>query len=425
MTAPSDLTGKHNYYEDFIPGVVIRHARGKTIEAAEHVILTNLVMNSAQGHFNEEAAKATPFGRRMTFGGYTAALVIGLASQDTSENALAELIHDSDAEVLDDGVGVAAFVASVIRRPGAVHTRTGRRRQAADSRLLGRRRKGPAANLSEGNDRVASENRRREADFMKTYVVAQAIGGVIGINGPDSRTPMKVGPGVGDIVPGAMAAYGVVCALLRAQRTGRGQLVDVAMTDVILSLCERIVYQRSVNGVVARPEGNRHPMFAIFGLLPAADGWITVAAHTDEFWRIFCTLLQRGDLIDDPRSATREARVANQEFVYGEAGRMTSRFTKKELSALLGGKLPFGPANDIEDIQADEHFAIREMIVDVEHPGVGRPLQIAGVPIKMTETNGRVWSRAPKLGEHTPEVLAGLGYSHSDIASLRERRIAG
>ena len=91
MTNPSELTGKDNYFEDFVPGAVMRHTRGKTIEAAEHVMMTNLVMNSAQGHFNEEAAKATPFGRRMTFGGYTAALVIGLSSQDTSENALAEL----------------------------------------------------------------------------------------------------------------------------------------------------------------------------------------------------------------------------------------------------------------------------------------------------------------------------------------------
>jgi itaconyl-CoA hydratase len=91
MTNLSDLTGKDNYFEDFVPGAIMRHARGKSIEAAEHVMMTNLVMNSAQGHFNEEAARATPFGRRMTFGGYTAALVIGLSSQDTSENALAEL----------------------------------------------------------------------------------------------------------------------------------------------------------------------------------------------------------------------------------------------------------------------------------------------------------------------------------------------
>src|SRR5271154_2195316 len=219
------------------------------------------------------------------------------------------------------------------------------------------------------------------ADWQAYDVVAQAIGGVMGINGPDAATPMKVGPGVGDIMPGAMAAFGVVCALLYAQRTGRGQLVDVAMADVILSLCERIVYQRAVLNATPRPEGNRHPMFALFGVLPAADGWVTVAAHTDEFWRIFCTLLERPELISDKRSASREARVANQEFVYGEAGKSTSHLTRKELGALLGGKLPFGPVNDIDDILADEHFAIRDMIVRVEQPGLSEKLPIAGVPI--------------------------------------------
>jgi itaconyl-CoA hydratase len=88
------LTGKGNYFEDFVPGEVTRHARGKTIEAAEHVLITNLVMNTAQGHFNEEVMKDSPFGHRIVFGGYTASLVIGLASQDTAENALAELSLD-------------------------------------------------------------------------------------------------------------------------------------------------------------------------------------------------------------------------------------------------------------------------------------------------------------------------------------------
>src|SRR5439155_26713287 len=85
------LTGKDNYFEDFVPGAVMRHARGKTVEAIENMILTNLVMNTAQPHFNDNAMKSNRFGRRLTFGGVTLALVIGLSAHDTAENAVAEL----------------------------------------------------------------------------------------------------------------------------------------------------------------------------------------------------------------------------------------------------------------------------------------------------------------------------------------------
>ncbi|HUN49666.1 MAG TPA: MaoC family dehydratase [Candidatus Sulfotelmatobacter sp.] len=90
----ASLTGSGNYFEDFKPGAVVRHARGKTMEMLENVLITNLVMNTAQGHFNEHAMKGNRFGQRLTFGGVTASLVIGLAAQDTAENALAELSLD-------------------------------------------------------------------------------------------------------------------------------------------------------------------------------------------------------------------------------------------------------------------------------------------------------------------------------------------
>jgi itaconyl-CoA hydratase len=92
--AVSELTGNDNYFEDFVPGAVMRHARGKTVEMLENVLLTNLVMNTAEGHFNEHSMKSGRFGQRVTFGGVTIAMMIGLASQDTSENALAELTLD-------------------------------------------------------------------------------------------------------------------------------------------------------------------------------------------------------------------------------------------------------------------------------------------------------------------------------------------
>jgi len=91
----SELTGKTNYFEDFRPGEVIRHARGKTLEALENVLITNLVMNTAQGHFNEHAMRNSPTKGRISFGGVNFSLVMGLAMQDCGENALAELGMDN------------------------------------------------------------------------------------------------------------------------------------------------------------------------------------------------------------------------------------------------------------------------------------------------------------------------------------------
>ena len=87
----SQLTGKSNYFEDFKVGEVLRHRRGKTIEPTENVVITNLVMNSASSHFDDVVMRDTPYGRRLQFGGVTASLIVGMASQDTSENSLAEL----------------------------------------------------------------------------------------------------------------------------------------------------------------------------------------------------------------------------------------------------------------------------------------------------------------------------------------------
>ena len=91
----SDLTGKDNYFEAFEVGQVIRHARGKTIEGLENVLITNLVMNTAQAHFNEDSMKTSPYGGRLSYGGVNFSLVMGLAMQDTGENALAELGMDN------------------------------------------------------------------------------------------------------------------------------------------------------------------------------------------------------------------------------------------------------------------------------------------------------------------------------------------
>ncbi|WP_340268017.1 CaiB/BaiF CoA transferase family protein [Sphingobium mellinum] len=254
-------------------------------------------------------------------------------------------------------------------------------------------------------------------DWPAFDVVAQAMGGIMAITGPDQETPTKIGPGVGDIIPGMMLGFGVLSAIYHAKMTGVGQFVDVAMTDAVLAVCERMVWQNSVQGLVPGPEGNHHPFLCPFGMFPAKDGFITIAAQQDVFFPKLCQQLDAAELATDPRFSGREARKANRPILIELISARTRQFTKAELMKRLGGKIPFGPVMDIAAILDDEHFKVREMLVDVDNPGT-TPVTIAGVPIKMTHTPGKVARRAPILGEHTRELLLNAGLCEAEVEAI-------
>ena len=245
------------------------------------------------------------------------------------------------------------------------------------------------------------------------------------INGPDRETPLKVGPGVGDLYPATLCAFGIVSALLRAARTGQGQFVDVSMVDAVLALCERTLHQYSFQDLVPHPEGNRHPLLSPFGLFRAKDGFVTLAAHFDAWWAKLCALIGRPDLVTDPRTATAEARVTHRDYVYDQLELYTAAQTKKELASVLGGQIPFGPVNHVAEIVNDAHFAARDMVVQVEHPGLERRVSIAGIPVKMSDTPGRIARRAPLAGEHTDEILREIGLDDARIDGLRQQHAVG
>ncbi len=254
-------------------------------------------------------------------------------------------------------------------------------------------------------------------------VVSQAMGGMMGITGPDRDTPTKIGPGVGDTVPALMLCIGILAAVSRARETGQGQFVDVAMTDAVLAMCERIVYQTSYTGTVPAPEGNRHPLLCPFGLFRARDGHVSIACATDAFWEKLATAIGRPEMAHDPAFATNAARVQHQQRVIDAIEAFTTVRSKEEIAVVLGGKVPFGPVYTSAEIFADRHYAIREMLVDVEQPGSANPVKIAGVPIKLSDTPGAVRRRAPMLGEHTDEILGGIGYADDLIRALKEQRV--
>jgi crotonobetainyl-CoA:carnitine CoA-transferase CaiB-like acyl-CoA transferase len=261
------------------------------------------------------------------------------------------------------------------------------------------------------------------ADFPAYDVISQAMGGIMAITGPDKDTPMKVGPGVGDIVPAITCAFGIVSAIYRASKTGKGQFVDVGMVDAVLAVCERIMHQHSYAQTLPVPEGNHHPLLCPFGMFPAKDGFVTIAAHADTHFPVLCRLIGRPEMATDPRFVTVQDRRANQDLIIAAVADFTRQRTKQELLKHLGGQVPFSPVYNVRDIVADPHFKVREMLPRVPHPGLDHEVQIAGVPIKMTETPGKVRHRAPLLGEHTDLFLTSIGCNAEDIARLRAANV--
>lgn len=251
-------------------------------------------------------------------------------------------------------------------------------------------------------------------------VVAQAMGGWMGITGEDADHPVKVGGGAGDTVAGLFAAFGTMNALWHARATGEGQYVDVAMTDSILAMSELVVSQYSYRGISPEPVGNGIPGLAPFGTVRVLDGVIAIAAPHDPQFHLLCDLIGLPGLKGDPRYLNESLRWEHHVALTESIESFTRTRTKLQLRELFGGKIPFSPIYNAKEIFEDSHFAVRNMLPEVEQPGSALPVAVPGIPVKLSATPGQVRHRAPLLGEHTREVLEAAGLPASRVDALLE-----
>ncbi|HUO04563.1 MAG TPA: CoA transferase [Candidatus Binataceae bacterium] len=247
------------------------------------------------------------------------------------------------------------------------------------------------------------------ADWPAYDVVAQAMGGLVSVTGLADGTVIKCGPSVADIFSGTLATVGLLAAILHARETGRGQFVDVAMYDAILSMCEGAAYWYSYHGVVNRPTGNGHPMIAPFDIYPTKDGNCAIAIATEDHWKLLCQLMGKPEVGSDTRFGSNIMRLGNRAALNEIVLEWTRAHTTEEIVKALAGKISVGPVNDMAAIYKDPHVAARDMLVEVEQPDGTRPVMLAGEPIKMSATPTGIYRRPPKLGEHTAEILAEVG----------------
>ena len=259
-------------------------------------------------------------------------------------------------------------------------------------------------------------------------VIGEAIGGLRYLSdhppGTSALPPVRVGISIGDSVAGVFAAFGIMAALWKRDRLGgdrHGRSLDVALTDSILSLMEGMLPEYSALGVIREPTGSRIPTAAPSNAYPTKDGkWILIAANSEPLFGRLARLMERPELIDDPRFKGNQARVAHVKELDAVIAAWTRRFAAAEADAILSkADIPCTLVYTAAECAADPQFRHRGMVREVEDPLFGSVLH-AGVVPHVPENPGQVRWPGPPVGAHTDEVLSELlGLRPQEIESLR------
>ncbi len=239
-------------------------------------------------------------------------------------------------------------------------------------------------------------------------IVAQSMSGLISYTGTKEGVRVASGPSVGDLFPAALLVSGILAALHHARRTGEGQFVDVAMMDALMALCESMTWRYTYTGEIQSPRGSEHPSLCPFELYDAADGQVAIAAPGPPHWDRLCQIIGREDMIDHDRYKSSRRRVLHREEVREAITAWTGARTKAEVVEALSGMVPCGPVNNAADLHHDPHVKAREMLVAVDHPGSARPVLTPNTLIRFARIPTGAYRAAPRLGEHTEEVIAEL-----------------
>jgi crotonobetainyl-CoA:carnitine CoA-transferase CaiB-like acyl-CoA transferase len=254
--------------------------------------------------------------------------------------------------------------------------------------------------------------------------IVQALSGVMMSAGEPGDAPVRFGLPIGDLSAPMFAVIGTVAALLDVSRTGRGQHVDVSMLGALTSLvaCEPFDAFEEL-GLPTRT-GDWVPRLAPFGTFAAQDGWFALCGPTDEFAAAVFRAIDRPDLTEDPRFAGRDERVNNADELHRMIAAWGSERTVADaVAALSRHGAPAAPVRTISDAVRDPIVHERGDIVRLEHPdyAVKEELYGSGMPIHFSRSAVELDRPAPRLGQHTDDVLGELlAYDSDRIAALRE-----
>ncbi|MCL4535251.1 MAG: CoA transferase [Bacteroidetes bacterium] len=262
--------------------------------------------------------------------------------------------------------------------------------------------------------------------------IAQGISGMMLSIGEEGRPPVKAGVPLSDFGASIFTAYGILVAYIYRVKTGKGQpfspspgdggkgqLIDTALLDVPIALQVKQMLYYFLNGKLARRMGSGDMDAGPYRAFKTKDGGITLGGTNVNLWPKMCKALGVEELINDPRFDTPANRNKNgAELTELFKPLLMTKTTGEWLASLRANGVPAGPVNNLAQAVADPQVKARELIVEVDHPKVGK-FPVVGMPVKFSRTPGKIRRPPPMLGEHTDEILAAMGYDPAHIGALR------
>lgn len=255
-------------------------------------------------------------------------------------------------------------------------------------------------------------------------LVAQGITGIMSMTGEPGRRPLKTGIAVYDIGAGITAAYSILAAYIYRLKTGKGQHVDISLAEVGLPWFTWEAAAYFAEGTVPGPTGWRHRASAPYQAFKTKEGYIMVGCANQRTWESFCeNVIEKPEWINDARYKTNTDRIENVEELEAEIeGVLKTRDSKYWLEKCERFGVPSGPINTFADAVQDPHFLARDMVVELDHPVIGK-MKTIGIPTKFSLTPADIRMPSPTFGQHTDEILKEIGFSGEKINELRIKQV--